>query len=255
MSIIAKPIPTENPSGALIGYNNLLVTATNDDGSKALIPNTWEKWFGTVGGTTMKFQLASSSDIDFVGIASHNLSSGAFKITVSTAVTVGGALTIVDEINPLDNSPIMLTFDTRTVEEVVVVLSTSSAQIGVVYAGKALQMQRDIYGGHSPITLSAQTKYQSNISDTGQFLGRNIVSQGSEANFSWRLLDPDWYRENFQPFVVSARTKPFFMLWRPDMYASEIAFGQTTSDIKPTNMGGGHGRMSVSFNMSAHNDL
>lgn len=254
MTKTAKPIPTSNPSGALIGFENLLTASTTVDAEKALVPNTWERWRPPSGSVTVKFQMSSIAEIDFIAIAAHALRGETF--TLQTAETVGGATTDVEVFSPTDNSPIMVDFDARTVQEVIFTGTLIAAsEIGVIYAGKLLRMPRAIYGGNSPSVLVQKTSYQSVMSDSGQFLGRNITKKGTRGNFSWQFLEPDFYRDSFQPFVQSATLKPFFISWRPDLYSKEIAFGQTTTDIKPSNMGSGHRLMSVDFSMKAHSDL
>lgn len=259
MGIVTKPIETSNPGGALIGFNNVLITATISSGTtnpnKALTPNTWERWRPTAANLTAKFQMGDvDTDINYIAIAAHNLIGE--TLLLSTAATEGGTLTDVESITFTNNDPIMITFDTRTVREVAIQSTYSVVkEIGVVYAGKTLDMPRAIYGGHSPITLSARTDYQSVESETGQSLGLTIIRQGLETNYSWRFLEPDFYRESFLPFVISARTIPFFIKWRPDFFPDEVAYGRPTGDIIPDNMGGGHKLMSVSFTMRAHADV
>ena len=116
-------------------------------------------------------------------------------------------------------------------------------------------MTRTIFGGHSPITLSAKTEYRNSVSETGQWLGRSIARQGTETEYSFTLVDDLWYRENFQPFVESAKTNPFFIAWRPDLYPDEVAYVWTTEDIKPQNRGGSTRLMNFAFSVEGHDDL
>lgn len=251
--IITKPTPESNPRGAIIGFNNLLTDSTTDDAKKALVPNTYERWRPSSGAVTVKFQMGVAAEIDFIGIAAHNLSGESFVL--STAETIGGATTDVEGFSLTDNTAVMATFEPRTVQEIVFTSTLSSDnEIGVVSAGKALKMQRNIYGGHSPINLSPKTTFQSEETETGQFLSQNIIREGLSTSFSWKFLDPDWYRENFQPFALSARRFPFFIKWRPDLYNDEVAYTKTEGNIKPKNMGGGHNKMSVSINIKGHAD-
>lgn len=252
--IIAKPIPTDNPRGAIIGYSNLLTASTTSDAEKALIPNTYERWRPSSGAVTVKFQMSAAAEIDFIGIAAHALSGESFVL--QTAETIGGAVTDVEAFAPSNNSALMTNFEPRTVQEVIFTSTLSAAnEIGVIYAGKALQMERNIYGGHSPIALSQKTEYQSAESESGQFLGETIIKKGLATSFSWQLLDDKFYRDEFQLFVDSARELPFFIKWRPDFYSDEVAYGKIRENIRPVNMGGGIRLMSVSFNIKAHADL
>lgn len=121
--------------------------------------------------------------------------------------------------------------------------------VSVAYIGKALPMQRSIYAGHTPITLSRRTTYDNTLSENGQFLGRSIIRGGVETGASYQHLTADWYRANFDPFVKEARTKPFFFAWRPDAYPEEVGFVWTSGDISPQNTGP-RDFMAVSFNMT-----
>ncbi len=258
MSLTLNTIVDINPAGALIGYNNVLTEATissgSTDPSKALTPNTYERWRPTAANLTAKFQMNNvDTSINYIAIAAHNLSGE--TLLISTAATEGGALTDVESITPSNNDAIMVTFDTRVVREIAIQCTYSAVnEIGVVYAGKYMQMPRPIYGGHTPIDLAGRTEYQNSKSETGQFLGRTIKRKGLETTFSWQHLNDTWVRDTFMAFVGSARTLPFFIKWRPDYYDA-VAFGYSTKDITPSNMGGGHRLMKVDLSMRAHSDI
>jgi hypothetical protein len=238
------PIPEFHPDAARIGYANVLVS-TDVPALDAALPtlnkNTWERYRPALGAMTIDYQMGNvDTEINYIAIAAHGLSGE--TILIQTSATEGGALTDVESITFTDNSPIFITFPTRTIREVKITSTLIAAsEIGVVYAG------------HSPLPLSQKTKYRNTMSDTGNFLGRTIVRQGLDGSFDWQYLDPDWYRTVFQPFVVAARTTPFFIQWN-QQYPDEIIFGYSKNDIKPTNMGGGHSLMSVSLSMRGHAD-
>jgi len=66
-------------------------------------------------------------------------------------------------------------------------------------------------------------------------------------------LDAQWYRDNFDPFVVAARAAPFFFAWRNHEFPREVGFCWTTDDIRPQNMGV-RNLMAVEFNMEGFSD-
>ena len=240
-------------NGCVIAYENLLTeTSTNDD--EALTPNTFERAREVTGAVTMKFNAPASQAMNFIGIAAHNLSGE--TVTVAYATTTGGGTTTITTLNPTTNDPILIVFDEISLQEVVITYTGSKdTEVGYVSAGQYLKMPYPIYGGHTPINLSPETEYQNNMSESGQFLGRNIVRQGVSTSYSFRYLDPDFIRGDFETFTVSARTKPFFMQWRPDLYPDEVAFGYTTNDISVSNSGGGIRLMNASFTMRGHRDI
>ena len=256
MPIVPIIEPTASAKNARIGYKNLLVTTNLTAADKMLIPNTYERYVSGNGCYTIKFQLAGITAVDFVAIGAHNAAThqGGIDILVKYATTIGGALTTIENLEFADNSAKMVLFDEIQAAEIALVFNTTSGlELGVFYAGKTLEMEQPIYGGHSPIDLSSKTQYESVMSESGNFLGRTIKRQGVESTFSWQHLSPTWYRENFQPFVLSAKTIPFFIMWRPDLYDAAV-FGFTTKDIKPMNMGGGSGLMNVSINVMGHSE-
>jgi hypothetical protein len=115
-------------------------------------------------------------------------------------------------------------------------------------------MQRPLFGGHRPINLSAKTVYETNTSDSGNFLGRNIVRSGLQSAYQWKYLEDTWMRDYFGDFRQAARTTPFFIAWRPADYPTEVVFGWSPDDIAPENMGAG-AYMSVGFSVTAYGDV
>ena len=252
------PVTRSNPERlALIGYNNLLTAST--EAPKALTPNTFERYLPASGAVVAKFQLSASASIDYVAIGAHNIATqdGGTSVLIQYATSIGGTLKDIDSITPLDNGSIMLTFDALTVAEIAITTNatTSGLELGVVYAGIALQMEQPIYGDVTPIDLSSKTEYQSVMSDSGQFLGRNVIRKGTEGSYTWRHLNDEWIRSTFKPFIESAKTLPFFFKWRPDLYDTATVFCHTTADIKPANMGGGSRLMTATISIRGHEDI
>lgn len=247
----------DDPSYARIAFANKLTATTTSGADAVLIPNTWERWEFADGAAVLLLQTAAPTTINFVAIAAHNLfSAGTTNVIIQLSETVGSGHFTVCSKSITKNSPIFCsTEDYQNIREVRITFSGgTSREIGVVYAGTSLIMQRGLYAGHNPINLSSMTEYRNAMSDSGQFLGRRIKRKGQQSNFSWANLTESWYRENFQPFVESAKTTPFFIQWRPDYQQEEVAFGYTTGDISPSNQGGTTRMMEVSFSMRAHDE-
>ena len=258
---MATPIVTggrasNDSSFARILYENKLTAASTTDAEAALVPNTWERWFDASGTMQETFQPPSSVVCNAIGIAAHNLGTKGSTVTVETAPTVAGTFTVRGEATPSNDKPLLFLFDdVDDVEDVrITVTNGTDREIGIVYAGNVLVMQQALFGGHSPICLSSKTEYRNAISDTGQFLGRKIRRKGQVSSFQWENLTDTWYRENFQPFVESAKTKPFFIQWRPDYFESDVAFGYSAGDIQPTNQSGTTRLMAVDLSMRAHEE-
>lgn len=266
--LLAEAAASRPLTHARIGYQTWLrdlaasaVTASSEDdeGPKdaPLRPDTAEFWEPTELPATWQVDLAAGRDIDYVGIAAHTLGSSgcAVKVETSDRSQVGSPLeqawtTFGAEISPGDDAPLMFLDDSIAGRDVRLTITGGSTmpRIGVVYVGEVLAMQRAIYGGHSPITLSRDTVLNRNLSRGGQFLGQSFRRHGVSGSAGWRNLTADWYRANFDPFVKAARQYPFFFAWRPADFPLEVAYCWAPDDIRPSNSGP-RDFMSVSVSM------
>lgn len=258
MSVVISPdlvlVPTDPPvqnlNHARIGINrittrsNLIASTASEPGFPAISvtnPLTYESWkplsFPVIQHS-LTFDAGKSVSVDYLGIAAHNL--GTNGVTVALLSSPDGIVFTKEiEFVPGSDRAIMalLVLKERRFWRVTLDNVVFGTFLSVVYIGRALEMERAIYGGHSPILLSRVTSLRPNISETGQWLGRSIIRKGFRTEFSWKHLTPDWYRNNFDPFVQLARRRPFFIAWRPARFPDEVAYAWTTADIKPTNMG------------------
>ncbi len=245
-------------SKARIGYSNMLKTAETTERLAMLTPTTYERYTFTAAAVTVKFQLTTAANVDFVAIGAHNSGdiSGGAVFNISYATTIGGSLTLIESVTALTNDEIMITFDSLNVAEIAIEkeASTAGIEIGVVMAGQALVMTQPMFGGHSPLSMSSKTIYDNSKSVDGNFIGRNIERQGGESQFNWRNLDDLWVRSEFKPFIESAKKYPFFIKWRPDYY-DEVFYCWSSKDIKPRNQGGGTRLMSVSVSVGSYSGI
>jgi hypothetical protein len=196
---------------------------------------TYEYWRPASLPATWEIDAGASVTCDYCGIAAHTLA------TDGCAVEVRRDGNVVETIIPTTDDPILVLFEPQagTVWDIRVSGGTAPS-VGVVFFGEALEMPRPIYGGHSPINLSRTTKREPNRSERGQWLGLSVVRQGVTADFGWNHLDPDWYRDYFDPFVAYATQSrgAFFIGWRPVGYPDGVAYAWVDQDdIQPSNEG------------------
>lgn len=133
-----------------------------------------------------------------------------------------------------DDRPIMTLVEEQTTNKYRLrFVGQTTPVVGVIYMGKALEMARPLYAGHSPINLARTTVVRPNISERGQWLGRSIIRSGAVGSWSWSNLTAAWIRRYLDPFLESARTLPFFVLWRPETFPGESAYCWTLQDPAP----------------------
>lgn len=249
---------------ARIGWRNVVrdavVTATSETAgfpvSSLKNPLTYDRWLPSSLPATVTIDAGVAVPVDYVGVAAHLLSDGAVSVTVAylDEATPPGTWTEVAAELPGDNGTILflvpevfarwwrLTFEGATPQPV-----------GVVYLGRALAMQRPIYQGHAPLTLSAETVIRPQRSEGGQFLGRSIIRGGFKTRAAFSNLQAAWVRSEFDPFIKSARSYPFFFAWRPGPYPKEVGYVWTSEDIVPSNSGP-RDLMEVSFEVRGLGD-
>jgi hypothetical protein len=246
---------------ARIGYDNIvpsaIVTATSAESiwpvDSVQRENTFERWQPTSGNGSITIDNGTAKSADYIGIAAHTLGTTGSTITIAHSAD-NSTFTTIDTISPSDNSAIMVLFANTPARYFKVTLAGPTApQIGVIYLGVAMAMERAIYSGHTPVTLGRMTEKRPTKSESGQFLGTSTIRRGLQTSFSWTNLKADWYRQYFDPFVKSARTKPFFIAWRPAKFPNEIGYCWSTNDITPANAGG-LDYMSVSMTVEGYAD-
>lgn len=225
---------------ARIGYKRISGTAvasTSSPGYPAASANnslTYSYWRPVSLPATWSLTNIVAQKADYIGIASHTLGGR----TVTAEAFVNGEWDTLGTVEATNNAPIMFLFpETASTEFRISITGVGNPIIGVVFIGMALAMQRGIYQGHSPLSLSRKTTVRPNMSENGQWLGRTIIRGGSATTYEWKNLSGDWYLNNFDPFVESARSEPFFIAWRPIDKPFDCGYVWTSNDISPTNSG------------------
>ncbi len=240
-------------------WSAVTASSEDDDGPSdaPLRPDTGEAWAPTALPATWELDLGQARDVDYVGVAGHTIGSESCSILVetSTGSTAGSPPAQVwdqfsEDAAPADDAPLLFLDDSRVARYIRITISGlgDAPRLAVVYVGEVLAMERPIYGGHGPVPLSRDTVLHQSLSRGGQFLGQGFRRNGVVGTAAFNHLTAAWYRENFDPFVKSARRFPFFWAWRPETFPLEVAYAWCDADIRPSNMGV-RDFMQVSFNM------
>ena len=185
----------------------------------------------TTGGT----------QVDYIGIARHNLAQSGLTITVKfDYVTVVPARAVVDQ-----TTMILLSEASPTTVTITIAGAGTAAKIAVLYIGQALKLERNIYVGHTPITYGRDISEINAMSENGQYIGRIVRNETRSTEITLRNLTPAWYRESLDPFI--AARVPCFWAWRPLDYAAEVGFCWIEGAARPVNERS-NGMMGISWN-------
>jgi hypothetical protein len=245
----------------LFGYRSLVTPAsvTSDTAAAGYpvtnVANVSTASFWRADDTTEQYinvGISPAETVDYVGIARHNFSTAGVAVSIETQEGSGDPwVEVIEPSIPANNNALIFRFESQTAFGVRIKLGagTVAAEIAVVYVGQILTSSQRIYVGHSPITLNRQVEVVSGLSESGNYLGRIVTGSSLSTSVSLTHLEPDWYRTNFDPFVLAAQTVPFFFAWRPFSYPDEVAFAWLTNEPQPSNMLP-NGMMQVSLDMS-----
>jgi hypothetical protein len=240
-------LTTDHP---IIGYWQGNVTTSNVVSSNGSDPNfpvsnlanpaTYLKWQSAsmIGTDTLTISFGATKTIDFVALQGINFGIGSI-ITISYATTNSPSDLITLVTAATTNLGILLyRFTPISAGSITISISEGSSptvirQIAGIYTGKLLVVQRRIYANHTPLSQARFWKATDGMSESGQFLGRIILQEYKKNTVPLQLLDPAWYRANFDPFLATADERPFFFAWRPATYADEIGYAELTSMPAP----------------------
>lgn len=244
-SLVLSASPTLGPNNPVIGWRNLVtlagVTADDEDAdypaTNLANPSTNLRWQSdTTDEQYLTFDVETEDEVDYVGIARHNFGTG--QITVSVEYYDGADwVELIPEFIPADDAPLLMRFEPTMLEQIRVRLqpTATAPRAAVAYVGLLLVLQHKIYVGHNPLPLSRSADVLTGMSESGEFLGRVVLSERLGTGVSLTNLTPAWVRAELWPFIVASKDAPFFFAWRPTEYPLEVGYAWLTNSPKPTN--------------------
>lgn len=242
-----------------IGWHNL-VTADNiaadhetadEPATNLANPATYLYWRGTT--TTLQavtVMLDTAHMVNYFGIAKHNLGSIGASVSIQYSTDGGAWFDASTPVVPNNDAVMIVEFPPVFARwwRLLIIPGSAPPAIAVWYFGEILALQRRIYVGHTPFPYGHNTTVSNGRSESGQFLGRVLRREFFESKVDMGNLTPLWYRTYMEPFVIAARTTPFFWSWRPSRYPNECGFAWLTDDLRVSNQRP-NGMMEMSFSM------
>lgn len=236
-----------NADYPVAGYENLAtvatLTATQADtdfpASNLCNPATNLLWkSGSTADQYVTVLFVEGNEVDYVGLARHNLGSGAVAVTVQ-GLPPGG-----DPDEPTDwddlvaqqlldgDGPALFRFDPVNLIGIRLKLEpdTVEPQAAVFYVGKLLVFERGVQPGHTPIPYARQRNVTSPRSQSGEYLGRVVSGGVRTSSVSFSKFTPEWFRSSLDPFLDASVTQPFFWAWSPLRYPKEVGYVWLTND-------------------------
>lgn len=198
--------------------------------------------------------LGTADDVDYVGIAGHNLGSIGSSVLVGWIdflVSPPAFMPLVSEFMPGGDGPIIARWTAQSLPNIYIGFGPSSLTIKVatIYAGKLLVLPRKLYQGMGPINYGRVAKVTNGRSEAGNFLGRIVTQEFVKNSVPLSLIPPDYFRDHIADFLADSKENPFFFAWRPQSYPDEVGYCHMTNDPFPTNEPP-HGLISMTMEMT-----
>ena len=231
------------------GTANPSSTATGFFADAPLNTLTYERWKPSAATAQWEYNHGSAAECDYAAIAAHTM--GTNGNSVQAQYYDGAAWQDLSPVTSVpSDEPIMFIFEPETRQRWRISITGGTApEIGVIKFGRAMQMERPLYGGHAPVPMARDTILRSNYSETGEFLGRTKQRTYLQTQYAWEHLTSTWVRANWPNFQLATEAQPFFIAWRPTTFG-DVAYAQLDQVPVPSNMGLKN-YMSVSMNIRA----
>lgn len=229
----------------LFGWHNIVspanIAADHADASypitNAANPQTHSEWRSTSPALQyITITTGYVEEIDYVGIAGHNFSSGEIAVTIGYLDGSSVFQTLVQEVMLPNDGPAVFRFTPQSLSNVKIKLAAGSDEpvAAVVYCGKLLVGERRLYEGHAPLPHARKTSVVNNMSESGKYLGSHVLGAWRATTIELKNLSPDWVRDYLDEFLEFASERnPFFFVWRPETYPRECGYCWATDDPTP----------------------
>ena len=156
-----------------------------------------------------------------IAIAAHNLGSAGARLAFEHDSDKDGTWTTIGTITPSDDSTIMFFFDAISSQRWRITVDRGALpEIGVLWVGDPLKMERPFYAGFTPARMNRRTEVRGNMSRSGELLGRSVVRTILSEDYQWNNLTYAWVRTNLDGpngLIQNAEAKPLFVAWRPEL--------------------------------------
>jgi hypothetical protein len=214
---------TASSAGAGFGANLAALPATYNGWKPASLPATWEVDAG------------SAQVVSYCGIGAHTLGTNA--VTVAVQYFNGTSWVTVVSGLPDDDTAALFLFSEISAQRWRISLTGSGAmpRLGNIRFGRVLEMPRlSRFAPSLPITEAQQYRYNVNISDGGEWLGRSLISQGLSFSIDVEHVSEEFAETEWREFRDHCNTggATFFAAPKPFSYPKEVAYAWSSNTVR-----------------------
>lgn len=246
-------VPLDTP---IFGWNNLLsegtLEATSEDAdfpaSNLLNSSTALRWKAEAIESPptvdqyLTVTFAEAQELDYLAIAVHNFGTWQNILSVEGFDDIASpafSQELVEEHLVANDNPIIFRFAPTILGGIRLRIQASPLAdpdtpfISVMHVGKLLVMPRGTHQDHTPINLFPQANVMTGKSETGNFLGRVVLSESRSTNIAFNRLTSAWYRTYMAPFIAASKSDPFFFAHMPQTFPADVGYCWMTNDPQP----------------------
>lgn len=244
--LVVSPVDSAPAWYPLIGWQNVVtfgkLSATSSASGYPVTnlasDSTIERWKGGSAAELLVTVSDLNDQIDYVGIARHNLGTAGIQVSVETLTAEPGAVW-TEVFAPVvlgDNAPAVLRFSAATIIGLRLRLAagTAAPDIAVLRVGKLLKMQRGLQADFVPLHRAVTREKLNGRSEAGDYFGAIVTNAAAGSTAQFKMLGASWYDSNAAAFVLAAnKGGPFFFVWDPDAHPGEVAYCWLSEDATP----------------------
>lgn len=221
-------------AGATVSASNEATGFEKENGYDWIGATFWKP--GVVGTQYLRAQFAGNTPVKYFAIAAHNLGSEGCTVTFRYSANGSTWSNFATAITPSDDTPIMVydpTGQNTLYYEIQITNCTVDALIGIAAFGAGLALPGPIPpGSWAPPPHAGRYKVQTNVADSGAFLGRSIRRKGITGRIQQDLVSVAWIEANWPALIDHLARKPAFFCWDYENHISDhSALVWTTDEI------------------------
>lgn len=224
-----------------IGYKNLFtetagtVTVSTEDTAGGFYKENAYNWLGydewkptATGASWLRVSFGSARLANYMAVWGHDLADHASQVKPQYSTDGAVWIDAAAEVIPADNNTLYFAWDDVNASHwrILVTSATTIPVIAGVQIGEALRLPHGVEVGFAPPSLVPIHEVKTARSELGVFIGGSTISRGIVGQLALDLLDPDWVRTEWIPFINHLQyPKPFVFSWNYETYATEVVLG------------------------------
>lgn len=196
-------------------------------------PATYTAWRPTSAPATWEIDAGEPVTVDYCGVGAHD--AGAQGASLAVEYWDGTEWVEAASAAPADDSAVLFLFAPVSAERWRLVVTGAVARIGNVRFGAVTVLpRRSTFAPALPITEAERLEYQTNVSATGEWLGRSVVSAGLEFAVAVEHMPEAFAAGEWAAFRRHANegAGTFFIAPKPGSYPSEVAYAWPLEPVR-----------------------